>query len=214
MSSWQPQDDFPGIADSTEGVTFVAADETATEITAALRRRVTVRDIEQSQGRFTQADTLWHLPQSELSAAPQPGEQIVDADDQTWLIFNVNQDLHDGRWRCACRRSALHPALTEPIDWLQAIWNKNDHGAQDATWNATLEDISALVSPGEAQQTVVRGMRALRQTFTVSLAAELALAIGDRFGRQSGELLDIVGFTPPDEIGGAFIVQTVPVNDL
>ena len=213
MSTWQPQHDFPGIVDSTEAVTFVAADETATEIIAALRRRVTARDIEQSQGRFTQADTFWHLPQSELSTTPQPGEQIVDAADQAWVILAVNQDVHDGRWRCACRLSALNPALPEPVDWLQATWSKNDHGAQDAAWSAVLEDISASVMSGEAEQVIVRGVHALRQTSTVSLAAELALAIGDRFQRQSGDMLDIMSFTPPEENGGVFIVQTVPVNN-
>ncbi len=213
MTTWQPQNDFPAIADATKAVTFVAADESTTEISSALRRRITRREVERSGGRFSQADLFWHLPASELSAVPTPGERIVDDTEQSWVILVVDQDVIDGRWRCACRLSSLDTTLVEEVDWLQAAWTKDEHGALDAEWTTAAEGLSAVVQAGEAVQTVVRGVRVLRQTYAVSLSTPLALAVGDRFQLASDALLEVTGFTPPEVMGGVFVAQAVAVNE-
>lgn len=214
MSNWNPQADFPAIADALQPVTFVAADDTETAIAAALRRPISRRDIAASGGRLTQADVIWHLPQSELALAPRPGERIIDGGATSWAITRVEQDTLDSRWRCICRQSELAAALTEPLDWLQAAWTKDEHGALAPEWSLAGEDLAAVVQAGAAQESLIRGVRAFRQTFAISLATELAVGVGDRLLRTTtDQLLEVQGFSPASEVGGAFVIQAVLVRE-
>ncbi|MDA7977503.1 MAG: hypothetical protein MPJ50_01880 [Pirellulales bacterium] len=212
MSNWKPDTDFPSFADATEAVTFVSDGMSTTEITEALRRRLTRRDVKFGGGRLMESDVFWHLPQSELAVAPKPGEKIIDSAPQTWTIVQVDHDVVDGRWRCGCRMSALSSAFVEEIDWLQTTWSKNEHGALDAEWTEAATELPAQVQVGEAEHTTIRGVRTLRQPATISLETALALKAGDRLRRRtSGELLDVTRFSPPQDVGGVFVVQTIPV---
>ena len=101
---FDPSDD---LADVTDGLTPVTVtrpgSSTATDVAHALRRSVRTREAEESEGRYTASDVAWHLPAAELTAAPRPGDVIVDGDGQRWTVLDVQEARLAGTWRCVAR---------------------------------------------------------------------------------------------------------------
>src|SRR5262245_51213861 len=101
--AWDPQADFLEAADALEAVTLTTVSGATIAVSSALRLRVSEREAAASGGRFTRRDVRWHLPASQVAAAPQVGATITDGDGRTWTIQQVDHDTRSSRWRCWCR---------------------------------------------------------------------------------------------------------------
>src|SRR5438132_1646594 len=107
-SSLDLTDDLAAIVDGLEVVTLhPSGSGGATTVTRALRRALTELEQAASQGRYLAGDVTWHLPASEVAAAPRPGTALVDAAGTRFTILSVDEASLGSRWRCVSRRLSL-----------------------------------------------------------------------------------------------------------
>src|SRR5688572_12757410 len=108
--------DLAAIVDQLEEVTFRRRGKSgATVIPHALRRRVQLREARPSAGAVTKSETVWHLPVGELLVTPRLGDTIVDAQDQTWTILDIERTEALGNWRLLCRNLAVAAGLDQLV---------------------------------------------------------------------------------------------------
>ncbi len=104
MSGMDLQPDFALVADGLEAATLQRRDGiAATALRYALRRTMTVREAEQSNGRYTTADLNWHLDASELTEPPRLGDRLLDAASEVWTVLEACLTTGGSRWLCVCR---------------------------------------------------------------------------------------------------------------
>ena len=145
---FDPTDDF---ANTTDGLTSVTVTRpggsNSAEVSHALRRPIRTREAERSGGRYTASDVTWHLPASELSFAPRPGDLIVDAEGQRWTVLDITQTTLGARWRCVSRNLAVVHGLDEYVDLEKATYAKGAGGADEPTWHTWRTGLRAKIQP-------------------------------------------------------------------
>ena len=208
--SWNPSGDFADVADALEAVTFTAASGVQTAVGAALRLRITEQEAAASGGRYTRRDVKWHLPASQLAAAPSDGATITDAQAQIWTILQVDHDTRSSRYRCWCRTMALAATLTDRIHIQQASCSKDAHGALAATWSNWKMNLLARVQPAGGAMTVEHDRRLLRASYRVYLAEAVAVTEKHRiYDLATSDTFHIRGYESAAELDALFMIDAL-----
>jgi len=105
------------VADHVEAITYhattatqsdagvLAVTDTSTAIAKALRRVLSVKEVEASGGRYRRRDVSWRIAQAELAARPNPdGDYLVDAGGLRWNVVDVKDVTLQSSWRAVTRR--------------------------------------------------------------------------------------------------------------
>lgn len=94
-------------ADGGETVTIVQAGTLAEQSAAnAVRRAVSLGEIEASGGTFTHGDFKFHVPAVGLSFVPAAADTLTDAATRQWDILAVDLLAMQSRYRLWCRASS------------------------------------------------------------------------------------------------------------
>jgi hypothetical protein len=104
MPSLNLNDDLAS-ADGTETVTLTQAGTLEEQtVESALRRPVSLREIEASGGTFAHGDVKFHVPAAGLAFAPAAGDTVEDAEN-LWDVLAVDLLALESRYRLWCRFS-------------------------------------------------------------------------------------------------------------
>ncbi len=210
---FDPGNDFPNVVDRGEAVTLRRPGSTATATTSgALRQAVTTREAETSRGEYTTSDIVWHLPASDITDQPGPGDVIVDGDDTRWTILAVTRTTADSRWRCVCRNLAVAHRLDQYVNIERAVYTKDIRGAMQATWRPWRTGLAARIQAVGANNIDKHQQDATRAEFQVFLADSIALDHTHRIKGPDGTLYQITGFKKPDRIDTLMEVDAVRVT--
>ncbi len=210
---FDPTDDFANTSDGLTSVTVTRpGGATSTEVSRALRRPIRAREAEKSGGRYTASDVTWHLPASELSAAPRPGDVIVDAEGQRWTVLDVTETTLGDRWRCVSRNLAVVHGLDAYVDIEKATYSKGVGGAEEPTWHTWRTGLRAKIQPA---RTLVRHEHQRRGTaagFNVFLLEDIAVDHTCRIKGPDGTLYRVVGYRKADRIDALAEIDVVRVD--
>jgi hypothetical protein len=210
---FDPTNDF---AETTDGLTPVTVTRpggsTSNEVTHALRRPIRTREAERSGGRYTASDVTWHLPASELSFAPRPGDVIVDAEGQRWTVLDVTQTTLGARWRCVSRNLAIVHGLDEYVDVEKATYAKGVGGADEPTWHTWKTGLRAKIQPARILVRHGHQRRVTAAGFKVFLLEDVALDHTCRIKGSDGTRYRVVGCRKADRIDALAEIDVVRVD--
>ncbi len=197
--------------DALESVSFLQpAAGTPTLITGALRRQVTTREAEATDGVYTRSDVHWHLPTSELPTAPQLGATITDSENTIWTVLAVSPTNLDANWRCQSRNLALTENLQQRITIQHANWTQDAAGTPIPIWTTKYVDIPVRIQPQQQQIEVTNGRRTARVTHKIYLAGQLLVDDNDRI-LHDNTVYNILGYQQPDRIDQLFVIDAEQV---
>lgn len=193
--------------DGVESVTLRSADASAEVlIEHGLRRGVTAREAEASQGKYTQADAKWHLPAEETSFAPEVGMRLEDEAGTTWTILQVERLALGTRWTCWARDLVLVEGLAERVTIQRATWVKGDAGALHPEWEDWQVDLPARLQLQSASVQSEKQQRAGRARVKVFLAEQVLVDGNHRLVHQ-GQVYNVLGYEKPDRIDQLFVIE-------
>jgi head-tail adaptor len=165
-----------------------------------LRRKLTVREIEASGGKYAASDVRWHLPEAELPSAPALGSVIVDADGRAWTILEATRVTLGSRWSCTARRWEIAAGLSDLVTVLRATWTKSASGVPVAEWTEVRRGAVARVQPievrveGDAATMTIRATHRCFLAEPIEVTSELRVRRGDELyavlGVDDAERLD------------------------
>lgn len=69
----------------------------------ALKRPVTLRELELSNGLLLPGDVRWHFASTDLTAEPVVGTQIIEASGVTWSVVDRDDGVFGTRRTCTAR---------------------------------------------------------------------------------------------------------------
>ncbi|MFH1265452.1 MAG: hypothetical protein ABIK89_06960 [Planctomycetota bacterium] len=198
---FDPSDDLAGVTDGLVAVTVTRpGSSTSTEVAHALRRAVRTREAEKSEGRYTAGDATWHLPASELTFAPRPGDVIVDGDSERWTVLDVQHTALGDRWRCVARNLAVVHGLDEYVDVEQATYAKGDGGADEPAWHTWKTGLRARIQPARVLVKEEHEQQTAAAEFKVFVAEDLAVDHTHRIKGSDGTRYRVTGCRKADRI--------------
>ncbi len=210
MANLNLQHDFATVADDLESVTLLRRDGGgSTTLANALRRAVTTREAEQSDGRYTAADVRWHLDASELAAPPRLGDQLLDTAGETWTVLETRLATGGSRWECVSRNLALVGGLDTYITIRREQVTKGAGGAVERTWENFRTGVRARVQIQEAQRREEHGRQSGLVTAQIFVAEQIAVDNGYQIVAADGTVFEITGFRSPDSLGRLFEIDAV-----
>jgi hypothetical protein len=210
---FDPTDDFPNTSDGLTAVTVTRpGGSSSTEVSHALRRPIRTREAEKSGGRYTASDVTWHLPASELSAAPRPGDVIVDAEGQRWTLLDVTQTTLGARWRCVSRNLAVVHGLDAYVDVEKAEYAKGAGGADQPTWHTWRTGLRAKIQPARILVRHEHQRQVTTAGFKVLLLDHVAVDHTCRIKGSDGTLYRVVGYRKADRIDALSEIDVVRVD--
>ena len=205
---FDPGDDFSSIVDRVETATVQRPGSSlASSTNGALRRPVTTREAENSQGEYTLSDVVWHLPAADITEPPRPADIIVDADGIRWTILAVARTAADSRWRCVCRNLAIVHGLDQFVDIEQAVYTKDIRGARQAVWRIWQSGLAAKIQPLAARNTDGHQQDVTIGEYRVFLAESIELDHTHRIKGPDGRLYQINGYKKPDRIDALLEIE-------
>jgi hypothetical protein len=210
---FDPADDFPNTSDGLTSVTVTRpGGSSCSEVSHALRRPIRTREAEKSGGRYTASDVTWHLPASELSAAPRPGDVIVDAEGQRWTLLDVTQTTLGARWRCVSRNLAVVHGLDAYVDVEKAEYAKGTGGADQPTWHTWRTGLRAKIQPARILVRNEHQRQVTAAGFKVLLLDHVDVDHTCRIKGSDGTLYRVVGYRKADRIDALVEIDVVRVD--
>jgi hypothetical protein len=211
--TFDPTSDFASVIDGLESVTVSRRGSSAmTEVTHALRRTVRMHEAQQSQGQYTASDVIWHLPTSELPAAPRAGDVIIDGDGGRWTVLHVQKIIGDTRWRCVCRNLAVVQGLDAFVDVEKATYVKSPSGAEKPAWHAWKTGIRARIQPVQTQVRDEHQRQVAAAAFKVFLAEDVRVDHTHRIKGPDGIIYRVVGCRKAERIDALMEIDVVRVD--
>ena len=208
--AFDPSDDFLDVVDRLQPVTLThPGSSSSTAVGGSLRTEVTTAEARASQGAYTESDTVWHLPASEVGSPLALGDVIVDADDARWTVLRVRRTAADSRWRCVCRNLVVVHGLDQYVDIEKATYAKGDQGAEVATWHPWRTGLAARIQPAEVTVSVEHQRRVTTAEFFVYLAESLALDHTHRLKGPDGTVYRVTGCRKANRIDTLMEVTVV-----
>src|SRR5690349_16892626 len=98
--------DFSTDADVFDGLQNVAVqlpDAGEPMTAAALKRPITLRELELSNGLYLPGDVRWHFSATGLSQSPVVGTLITESDGRTWSVIEMEGAVFGARYTCTAR---------------------------------------------------------------------------------------------------------------
>ncbi len=207
---FDPSDDFATVTDGLEPVTIARpGGSDKTEVAHAMRRNVRTREAAESAGRYTASDVVWHLPASELAAAPRPGDLAIDAEGRRWTVLDVQSGAGAGRWRCVCRNLAVFHGLDGFVDVEKAAFTKGLSGAERATWSTWRTGVRARIQPARIEIETAPDRRRTVEGFRVVLAEDLAVDHRHRIKAPDGSRYRVVRCRKAERIDGLMEIDVI-----
>jgi hypothetical protein len=205
---FDPTGDFEQVVDGKQPITLHRPGGGGSlSIEAALRRAVTTREADASEGKYSTSDVVWLLPASGDNPQPQVGDRIVEAEGSWWTILASTRDVAGARWRCHARRLDIENGPAELVTIQRATWTKGTSGALAPTWNDLYAGVPARIQPTSAAQSDDRQRRMLKVTHEVYLAEPVELAQSDRIVSVDGRRFLVVGFEKPSRIDALLVAH-------
>ena len=198
---FDPTDDFASVIDNMEAATVQRPGSSQTSSTnGALRRAVTTREAQTSQGEYTLSDVVWHLPADDIVEPPRPADIIVDGDGTRWTVLDVSRTTADSRWRCVCRNLVVAHGLDQFVDIERAVYTKDIRGARQASWHLSWTGLAAKIQPVAAQNTDGNQQDVTLGEYRVFLAESIELDHTHRIKGPDGRRYVVKGYNKPDRI--------------
>lgn len=185
--------------------------EPAAVTTPALRRKLTVREIEASRGKYTASDVRWHLPDAELPTAPALGSLIVDGAGRAWTILEASRVTLGSRWSCTARAWEIAAGLSDLVSVLQATWTKSASGVPLAEWMELRRGAAARIQPLERRMSDETAAEAARATHRCFLAEPIDATSALRV-RRGDELYAVLGIDDVERLdrGMTLLLEVLP----
>jgi hypothetical protein len=210
---FDPSDDLAQVVDGLAAVIVTRPGSSAkTDVPHALRRPIRTREAQESGGRYTAGDVVWHLPASELSTAPRPGDVILDAGGGRWTVLDVRQTTLDGRWRCVARELAVVHGLDQHVDIEKATYAKGEGGADVPTWHVWKTGLRAKIQPGLIEMSDDHQRQVTTAGFTVFLAEDVSLDHTHRIKAPDGTVYRVLACRKADRIDALLEIDVVRVD--
>lgn len=154
--SFDPRGDFELIADGLEKVQLRRRDGNNLPLEKCLRRQITRREVQASNGHYRYGDSVFHLSTSELDDEPRLGDAIETLDAGTFTVLSVERQTLSDRWRCVGRNLQVSEALNERVTILVAgELERNAYGAvRPSIWIEEATDVIARVQPTTSERRV------------------------------------------------------------
>jgi len=213
---FDPSGDLANVADGLEAVRVTRrGSSVSTTVAHALRQAVRTREAQRSQGRYTAGDVVWHLPASELTEPPRPGDILVDAGGHRWTVLEAGQAALASRWRCVARDLAVLHGLDDYIDVEKAEFAKGTGGADEPSWHVWKAGLPARIQPASAAVRTEHDQQTTTARFKVFLADDVALDHTMRIRGPDGAVYSIVGLSKAESIDAlleidAILQQVIP----
>lgn len=151
------------------------------QVSHALRRDVSIREVAASNGDYRLGDTRWHLPATEFCDPPTLGSMITDCDGVTWTVLSVGKQTLNTRWACTCRAIEITEGLSQTISIERMKLGKGEYGEQTIeAWVPAYTNLRAKIQPQSTDIAEEHGRRLARVTHTVYVATQVELQAKDR----------------------------------
>ncbi len=210
---FDPTGDFSSVVDRVEAVTVKRPGSSQTSsTTGALRRAVTTREAQASQGEYTLSDVVWHLPAGDVTEPPRPADIIVDGDGTLWTVLDVSQTTADSRWRCVCRNLAVAHRLDQFVDIERAVYTKDIRGARQTSWHLWRTGLAAKIQAVGADNSDSHQQDVTVGEFRIYLAEPVEVDHTHRLKGPDGTRYQITGFKKPDRIDALLEIEAVRIT--
>ena len=173
--SFDPSEDFALIVDGLEAATLSVSGLADQSILNAHRNQVTNTEIEASNGKVRQGDTVWQWPVSETPTRPVLGSTITDGDGRVWVIIEINEQVLSSKFSAVCRERKVEEIADTLITIQVATYSKGDHGALEPTWANVYTSVRAKVQPIDQTLEVEHDADETADMYRIILAADLAI---------------------------------------
>lgn len=173
----------------------------------ALRRAITQREADKSNGKYTTADVVFHLAISQVAVQPELGSWIVD-DDGDWRVLEVAKQTLNARWRCICRNLAITAELDQRVVIQVCTYEKGDSGALEPHWENVAENVLAKVQLIEGERETEHNAKQTKRRATVFFASQFLLTTNHRILGADGGIYRVLKWSNPDRIDALFEVET------
>ncbi len=171
------------------------------DVQTSLRRAISVKEAQASEGKYTSSDVAFHLDRAEVPQQPQLGTQIID-EDGIWTILDVHWETLANRWRCVCRKLDIDPCSIVSIQ--SATFAKSDSGALEPTFTTTAENVVAKIQLLGTDVDTDRSNRTTKQDAVVYFAQARDLNPADRIIALDGTVLKVLSWEGQDDITKLF----------
>ena len=95
--------DDAAVFDGLQTVMVQLPESEETVEVSALKRPITLRELELSNGQYLPGDVRWHFAATSLAEAPIVGALIVESDGRTWSVVDSEHAVFGGRYTCTAR---------------------------------------------------------------------------------------------------------------
>jgi len=174
--SFDPSGDFAEIVDGLEAATLSVSGLADQSILNAHRNQVTNTEIEASNGKVRQGDTVWQWPISETPTRPVLGSTITDGDGRAWTILQIHKQVMSSKFSAVCRERKVEEIAATLITIQVATYAKGTHGALEPTWANVYTEVRAKVQPVDQTLEVEHDADETADMYRIILAAELAIS--------------------------------------
>ncbi|HEY4309852.1 MAG TPA: hypothetical protein VGN12_10410 [Pirellulales bacterium] len=174
-------------------------------VSGALRCHARLSEADTSDGRYTAADVVWHLPAEQLASAPTIGGVITDAAGARFVVLEVERATLGTRWQCRARNLAIVGGLDQAVVLQQATWTKTQSGAQVAGWHDVQINLSARIQAVQADIRIEYDRRMTRVTHKIFVADDIV--IDHTYRIVSGtDAYRVLGYERPASIDALFVI--------
>jgi hypothetical protein len=190
---------YAAVIDTLEEVTVERLAGGAEVETTAWRFLEEATDLATISGAVVRRDAVWHTLAGVVVA---PGDAIVDAADNRWRVYQVNELRGTTRSVCLNRRTVLRESMLETFDLERPVWGEGSEGPEIVGWDVVEEDLSGVFVTDES---IAESSAATR--VTIFTAGAIGCEAGDRVRRHEGDrVYAIVSQSPPVTVGDVYRV--------
>ena len=210
--AFDPCDDFLDVVDRLQPVTLTSpGSSSSTAVDAALRTEVTTAEARASQGAYTESDTVWHLPASDVASPPTLGDVIVDTRTMHGgPCWPVRRTVADSRWRCVCRNLAVVHGLDQYVGHRTGDLRQGRPGRRSGRCGAHGEPAwRRESSPPRSTVSVEHQRRVTTAEYIVYLAESPALDHTHRVKGPDGTVYQVTGCRKANRIDTLMEVSVV-----
>ena len=210
---FDPVGDFVAVCDGLQAVTLADREGDTDAVAHALRRAVSLREADASDGLYTASDVHWHLPQEEVAGAPVLGGTITDADDEEWTILATSDDTLGDRWDCICRNLVITEQLNTLVTIQVSTSVKGETGAHEQTWADQQRGVRGRLQREEGQVQSAVGTRQIDPTYKFFFRETIRLTSRHRIVDSDGNRYRVVGYQDPERIDKLAEARLKPWTD-